>query len=63
MAAGMDVAQPVGRHAAGSRRSSVTVAVPEPSTYAMLLLSLGALGATARRRAREQQDSVNTPQR
>ena len=27
--------------------------VPEPSTYAMLLLGLGALGATARRRARE----------
>jgi hypothetical protein len=42
---------------------SFTIAVPEPSTYAMLLLGLGALGATARRRARERRDSVNTPQR
>jgi hypothetical protein len=42
---------------------SFTIAVPEPSTYAMLLLGLGVLGATARRRARERRDSVNTPQR
>jgi len=35
--------------------------VPEPSTYAMLLLGLGALGATARRRSRKQKDTPATP--
>jgi len=40
---------------------SFTVAVPEPSTYAMLLLGLGALGATARRRTRRQQDTPVAP--
>lgn len=34
-------------------RSFTVTAVPEPSTYAMLLLGLGVLGATARRRTRE----------
>lgn len=40
-----------------------TTPVPEPSTYAMLLLGLGMLGATARRRSREQQDTATPPQR
>jgi hypothetical protein len=35
---------------------SFTIAVPEPSTYAMLLFGLGVLGATARRRARQNAD-------
>jgi hypothetical protein len=42
---------------------SFTIAVPEPSTYAMLLLGLGVLGATARRRGRGQQGTATTPQR
>ena len=42
---------------------SFTIAVPEPSTYAMLLLGLGALGATARRHARAQKDTARPPQR
>ena len=42
---------------------SFTIAVPEPSTYAMLLLGLGVLGATARRRAREQRDTPTPPRR
>jgi hypothetical protein len=49
--------------AAGLASLASTAAVPEPSTYAMLLLGLGVLGATARRRAREQQDTATAPQR
>jgi hypothetical protein len=42
---------------------SFTIAVPEPSTHAMLLLDLGALGATARRRSRQPQDTATAAQR
>lgn len=35
--------------------------VPEPSTYAMLLLGLGTLAATARRGSRQQQNTMATP--
>jgi len=38
-------------------------AVPEPSTYAMLVLGLGVMGATARRRSRDRQGISATPQR
>lgn len=46
-----------------SPAGQVVRVVPEPSIYAMLLLGLGALGATARRRGREQRDTQTRPRR